>query len=303
MDKKPAIKRNREKRNNKRWTDNEIKQLLQYLQEQPDFEKPTAQIFYRQFLKASNLDATWDLCRWKIKNLRTTYKKAETWRRSNGLFETDPAVQDKLRKICRFYDDLHCVFAQRFSDFPDELFDSASTTDMSFNRTSLTESTMDDSIDEFHLAAVKSEANDDIEEQTPLLVPLRSETTSPVSSVPAEPQDDERVINHKDENVQLKPDAFKNSLDEISQKNREQSTFLKMRLEFEKDRFQKEFELKERKFAEEIKERREKFELKKLEMEQEKHLRILQLEKEERIETFEIKMRYRRSRSRSRSSD
>ncbi|KAI8126644.1 hypothetical protein FF38_03737 [Lucilia cuprina] len=88
------IKRKREKLNNKRWTDAEIKQLLEYLQERQGFEKPTAQIFYRKFLQVTELDASWDIVRWKVKNLKSNYNKAETWRKSTGagLLEADEGV-------------------------------------------------------------------------------------------------------------------------------------------------------------------------------------------------------------------
>ncbi|KAI8129900.1 hypothetical protein FF38_00825 [Lucilia cuprina] len=288
MDKsaKTIAKRNRDKRHNKRWSDTETKQLLEYLLEQEEFEKPTAQIFYRKFLNASNLEATWDLCRWKTKSLKSTYKKAETWRRSNAYEANDPYVQDKLRKMCRFYDDLHCLFGQKLQIFANETFDVNTSSKPSFPLATA----MDENIEEYFITAIKSEENED---HSGLIVPERAATTSPESSFPTDVSVEERNYCQRE---LIEQDCITNvsKADQaLSLIEDEKSSFLKMRFEFEKEKFCKEFELKEKRFAEEIRERKENFELNKLEMEKYERLRILELEKQERIERFEIEMRYR----------
>ncbi|XP_046804534.1 uncharacterized protein LOC111688209 isoform X1 [Lucilia cuprina] len=286
MDKsvKAIAKRNRDKRHNKRWSDTETKQLLEYLLEQEEFEKPTAQIFYRKFLNTSNLEATWDLCRWKTKSLKSTYKKTETWRSSNAYEANDPYVQDKLRKMCRFYDDLHCLFGQKLQIFANETFDVNTSSKIPLV------TAMDENIEEYFITAIKSEENED---HSGLIVPERAATTSPESSFPTNVSVEERNFSQRE---LIEQDCITNvpQTDQaLSLNESENSSFLKMRFEFEKEKFRKEFKLKEKRFAEEIRERKENFELKKLEIEKYECLRILELEKQERIERFKIEMRYR----------
>ncbi|XP_046805018.1 uncharacterized protein LOC124419460 [Lucilia cuprina] len=293
MDKttKTIVKRNRDKRHNKRWADNEIKQLLQYIKEQAEFEKPTAQIFYRKFLETSNLDASWSLCRWKIKNLKVNYRKAETWRRSNGFVETQPNVKETLHKMCRFYDDLHQVFGKTFENIHYETLDSNSM--VNYNRNYANESAMEDgSMDEYCMSAIKTEENVN---EAPLLVPLRSDSNSSELSIPLETDDEDGNLKETlQQEFPTKWSKAKNvkASNHVDEGQSERVLFLKMKFDFEKEKFRKEFELKERKFAEEIKERKENFELKKLQMEMYERLRILELQKQERIERFEIEMKY-----------
>ncbi|KAM7355936.1 uncharacterized protein ACRADG_001844 [Cochliomyia hominivorax] len=132
MDKsaKPIFKR-------KKWADTEIQKLLKYLLEQQEFEKPTAQVFYRTFLATCDIDATWDIIRWKVRYLKTTYIKAESWRRTTEakLLETNEGasvLQDTLRKRCRFYDELHRIFGDKISDVT---FDETTNSSMELNST------------------------------------------------------------------------------------------------------------------------------------------------------------------------
>ncbi|XP_037824514.1 eukaryotic translation initiation factor 3 subunit A-like [Lucilia sericata] len=294
MDKttKTIVKRKRDKRHNKRWADNEIKQLLQYLKEQPEFEKPTAQIFYRKFLETCNLDASWSICRWKIKNLKVNYRKAENWRRSNGFVETQPNIKETLNKMCRFYDDLHQVFGNTFENICYETLDSNSMAN--YNRNYANESAMEESMDEYCLSAIKTEENVN---DASLLEPLHSDTNSAELSIPLETDDEERNLNCKESLQKEYPAKLSKARDvrasnHVGEGQSERSLFLKMKFDFEKEKFRKEFELKEKKFAEEIKERKENFELKKLQLEKDERLRILELEKQERIERFEIEMKY-----------
>ncbi|XP_049316865.1 uncharacterized protein LOC125779541 [Bactrocera dorsalis] len=80
--KKDKIRR-REKPN-KKWTEEEVGQVPNYLQGHPSFEMPSAQIFYKKLLLETGISADWNLVRWKVRNMRTAYNKTEQWRNGTG---------------------------------------------------------------------------------------------------------------------------------------------------------------------------------------------------------------------------
>ncbi|XP_034486983.1 uncharacterized protein LOC117791362 isoform X2 [Drosophila innubila] len=77
-----------------------------------DFQKPTAQSYYRNLISATKIDATWNLIRYKVRHLKNGWQKAETYRKSAGdEMEEGDALRAKLIKICPHYDQLNSIFS------------------------------------------------------------------------------------------------------------------------------------------------------------------------------------------------
>lgn len=98
-----------------------------------------------------------------------------------------------------------------------------------------------------------------------------------------EPQSNKRVQEFA---AKLKRAAPRNSLDQLSLIQNERNSFMKIKLNFEKEKFAQEFNLKERQFLADVTARKE-------EMEMKERVRKLELEKEERVAKYEIEMKYR----------
>lgn len=99
------------------------------------------------------LDASWDIVQWKVKNLKSKYNKAETWRKSTGAKYVCSSLieifsfSDKLRKMYRFYDEWHNIFGHRTPEFPFEIYDSRVTINNGLKSTPVTERTLGDQRD------------------------------------------------------------------------------------------------------------------------------------------------------------
>jgi len=80
-DKKKTRKREKPQ---KKWLKEENEMLLDFLLDNPEFEKPTSQIYYKRFIESSKIEASWDNVRCKVRYLKSTFLKAEAWRKSTG---------------------------------------------------------------------------------------------------------------------------------------------------------------------------------------------------------------------------
>lgn len=196
--------------------------------------------------------------------------------------------------MCRFYDELHNIYGQSFSEFPFTIYDTDSNAVL--NSTPILEDTLEDqspfcgfeSIEEFCETSVIQYAeseNNAIEESDCIELPI---SVSPPESqenptAEREPQSNKRVQEFA---AKLKRAAPRNSLDQLSLIQNERNSFMKIKLNFEKEKFAQEFNLKERQFLADVTARKE-------EMEMKERVRKLELEKEERVAKYEIEMKYR----------
>ncbi|XP_054081588.1 uncharacterized protein LOC114805224 isoform X2 [Zeugodacus cucurbitae] len=78
-------------------------------------EKPTAQVYYRQFLETQNLKMDWSLVRLKARHLRQTYEKAQAWQNSTaaGAMQTGESTESIISRICPFFNDLKDIFGDK----------------------------------------------------------------------------------------------------------------------------------------------------------------------------------------------
>ncbi|XP_054090164.1 uncharacterized protein LOC128922709 [Zeugodacus cucurbitae] len=111
-------KKVKRERPNKKWTNEEINKLLDFLEEADEIEAPTAQFFYKKCIVVKGIEATWDLLRWKVRHLKSTFKKANDYRTSTGagVDEMDVGVgsfEEKIVKMCPYYNRLNKIFGAK----------------------------------------------------------------------------------------------------------------------------------------------------------------------------------------------
>ncbi|XP_050340800.1 uncharacterized protein LOC126767285, partial [Bactrocera neohumeralis] len=118
-----------------RWTERQTKDLLNIIVENvkanpEQFEKPTAQKFYEHITKnASTLNSIkWDVMRTKMRHLKTSFSSALKWKGQTGagLLESGDvkSVEDYIKKMCPFYDDLYALFGHRVTVQPPAFYQS-----------------------------------------------------------------------------------------------------------------------------------------------------------------------------------
>ncbi|XP_049307743.1 uncharacterized protein LOC125777316 [Bactrocera dorsalis] len=118
-----------------RWTERQTKDLLNIIVENvkanpEQFEKPTAQKFYEHITKnASTLNSIkWDVMRTKMRHLKTSFSSALKWKCQTGagLLESGDvkSVEDYIKKMCPFYDDLYAIFGHRVNVQPPAIYQS-----------------------------------------------------------------------------------------------------------------------------------------------------------------------------------
>ncbi|XP_039969238.1 uncharacterized protein LOC120781180 [Bactrocera tryoni] len=118
-----------------RWTERQTKDLLNIIVENvkanpEQFEKPTAQKFYEHITKnASTLNSIkWDVMRTKMRHLKTSFSSALKWKGQTGagLLESGDvkSVEDYIKKMCPFHDDLYAIFGHRVNVQPPAIYQS-----------------------------------------------------------------------------------------------------------------------------------------------------------------------------------
>ncbi|KAL7745029.1 hypothetical protein ACLKA6_007291 [Drosophila palustris] len=99
----------------KKWSDKEVGEILNYMQVHRNIEKPTAQIYYKKLLEQTKIEATWNLVRYKVRHLRTGWKKANLFSKSTGAGveegDAETTVRAKLLKMCPYYDQLDDIYS------------------------------------------------------------------------------------------------------------------------------------------------------------------------------------------------
>ncbi|XP_036328039.1 uncharacterized protein LOC118740557 [Rhagoletis pomonella] len=121
----------------KKWTVAEEKALVEFLMGNRNFEKPTAQSYYRRFAEEANIAVEWKLILAKVRNMRLSYNKAKAWEGSTGAGSMEgETLKATLLKKCTCYYELDEVFGGRIVEAAiiEESLDSASSNDI-FNST------------------------------------------------------------------------------------------------------------------------------------------------------------------------
>ncbi|XP_049316844.1 uncharacterized protein LOC125779528 [Bactrocera dorsalis] len=104
-----------------RWTERQTKDLLNIIVEnvkanQEQFEKPTAQKFYEHIMRT------------KLRHLKTSFSSALKWKGQTcaRLLENGDvkSVEDYIKKMCPFYDDLYAIFGHRVNVQPPAIYES-----------------------------------------------------------------------------------------------------------------------------------------------------------------------------------
>ncbi|XP_073811176.1 uncharacterized protein [Musca autumnalis] len=194
--------------------------------------------------------------------------------------------------MCRYYEELHNIFGAKNSECQFPVYDSAVTTNMIISSTPEHESSLNEqsdfcgfenssTIDDCPLTSIREYM---ILEEEPALSSSEGDCVEvqPTTSR-SPPTTSSSTSGQKNKPVQefaskLKRCAPKNALDKLSAIQSERNDFLRTKIEFEREKFKMEFDLKTRQFEDSIKERKEQHELKKMEIEKEERLRALELE-------------------------
>uniref|UniRef100_A0A1A9UH40 Myb/SANT-like DNA-binding domain-containing protein n=1 Tax=Glossina austeni TaxID=7395 RepID=A0A1A9UH40_GLOAU len=113
---KKIFKRRQRKAPNRKWSEDEHRKILKFLKENIEkFEKPTAQIFYKRFIDETVFPTEWNLVRYKVRNLRTSYAKAKLLKNSTANFlDLD---KEAVHRICPYFNELDEIFADKHDVF------------------------------------------------------------------------------------------------------------------------------------------------------------------------------------------
>ncbi|KAL7726306.1 hypothetical protein ACLKA6_010213 [Drosophila palustris] len=68
----------------KRWSDIEVKNMLDYVRSHTNFEKPTARLYYLKLLEETKIETKWNLARSKMRHLKALFVKANDFLNSTG---------------------------------------------------------------------------------------------------------------------------------------------------------------------------------------------------------------------------
>ncbi|XP_017493732.1 PREDICTED: uncharacterized protein LOC108381846 [Rhagoletis zephyria] len=289
METKIIKKKIKREKPNKKWTLEEVNTILNYLMDSQEIEKPTAQIFYKKLIEKTGINATWELIRWKVRHLKSTYKDASDWRSSTGagLLEIDAganSVEGKVLQICPHYHKLHQIFGAKCTQNAYEVIDSGEINEADVE--------VSESIDS---DCIIYECIQETGEEAEICV-----AAEPVAGTSCG-QSSQAVIPKKarDFAEKLKKNSPKTPAAHLAAFQAERTAMFKMKIEWEKERQDKEIEiheretkLKEDQLKAEIEFKNREMDLKAHQIEEELKMKKLELEKDERIKMFEIEMKY-----------
>ncbi|XP_067625572.1 uncharacterized protein [Eurosta solidaginis] len=320
------MKRKLGQRKLKRWTPAEISQIIDYMTEFTNVEKPTARAYYENMLKVYPIDATWDLIKWKVRYLRVIYSKAVQWLETDEVRQMNNAqVEEKLLKMCPNYYRLYKIFGSKRAEIieimdSNDSFGDCSYEDMDDNADYAEDVDVDVDVKIFEeyneTANYCREDNVAITNNTDQLlggssVPVADDESTQTSTHQSITQPD--IIRHESmqqngeptqvdekrelldditEVKRLKKESLRNSLNALSQSQDARNEMQRLRLKFEEYKFAQEFSFIKEKFHAEQELKRQELELKKREIESNEKLRIMEMEKNERIAKYELSIKY-----------
>ncbi|KAM8707556.1 hypothetical protein ACLKA7_014650 [Drosophila subpalustris] len=78
-------------------------------------QKPTARLYYLKLLEETKIETKWNLARCKMRHLKALFVKANGFLNSTGDGvedeDGDLTIQEKIKKICPYYDTLSEIFS------------------------------------------------------------------------------------------------------------------------------------------------------------------------------------------------
>ncbi|XP_046802716.1 uncharacterized protein LOC124418898 [Lucilia cuprina] len=267
----------------KKWTDEDIKKVLSYMQAHRNIEKPTARMYYEKLLEETKIEANWNILKCKVRYLKGTLQKAETWRRKAGIRMENgdgaTTIKDKVvQKICPHYDQLSDIFIlgkETNYAITDKSFDAANY--ISQDAIDIKDESLEVSDDAFDTSSheaidIKNEIIAENYEELPAANDFRDERLG---------VDDEAITSAALPVYKVKHIAQNNSVNKLSAIEIERTKIWEKQLKLERDKFEwaKEMEMK-------------KLDMDKMRLENEFLLKKLELEQNERIKMFEIEMKY-----------
>ncbi|KAI8123109.1 Palmitoyltransferase ZDHHC6 [Lucilia cuprina] len=103
----------------KKWSRSEEISLINYIKQNPDFEKPTGRIYYTKFLSTTQIGIDWKLVRSKVRNMRVTYRKAKEYEINKNYFNSSGfnTVRNKVLKKCWFVDHFDVLFPNEIDNY------------------------------------------------------------------------------------------------------------------------------------------------------------------------------------------
>ncbi|GBP98279.1 hypothetical protein EVAR_72884_1 [Eumeta japonica] len=105
----PQKKMRKREKPQKKWSEKENSLILEYLLENVEIE-----LYYRKMIERTQIDATPEMLRCKVRYWKQTFNKAEQWRKSTGagldVGDEASTINEKLLKICPSYDRFSLLF-------------------------------------------------------------------------------------------------------------------------------------------------------------------------------------------------
>uniref|UniRef100_A0A1A9W5K3 Myb/SANT-like DNA-binding domain-containing protein n=1 Tax=Glossina brevipalpis TaxID=37001 RepID=A0A1A9W5K3_9MUSC len=302
---KKIFKRRQRKAPNRKWSEDEHRKILEFLKENIDtFERPTAQIFYTRFIYETKFPTEWNLVRYKVRNLRTSYAKARLLKNSTSNFIKSD--QEAIRRICPYFDQLDEIFADKPNLFNkkseyiicnealsenDSLQNSTDFIEMSAENKQHMAKIFDSSVSKNHMDIVElSGTNSDSTDHSNSnalkirsdLVQLREQQTN--NGITNSLQ----ILQSAEENLEQKDDNYlwerEGHLRELRLREKQQQLELE-KFQFERERFHKEFELN-------VREQQWQAELKQRELEMKERITMRELEIKEKIALKELEIHH-----------
>ncbi|XP_034657742.1 uncharacterized protein LOC117894673 [Drosophila subobscura] len=236
----------------KKWNDEEIRTMLTYIAKNGNIEKPTAKKYYTKLMDETKISGTWNTFKCKLRYLKGTLQKANTWMKTKGAEVDDPArVRETLLQLCPHYDQLVDMFGADFN-FESSMSNSVWNTNYHHPRSIFSN---DDSLNAEY---------------------LKSESGSSMDPIDCSESVYETELNNHQNGIEEPQKPRTDAAKRIVEFDYKEAL---LQLEVEKFQWLKEKELRMMKFEE-----------KKFETATE--LRKLELQQEERIAMYEIKMKY-----------
>ncbi|XP_046803704.1 uncharacterized protein LOC124419182 [Lucilia cuprina] len=103
----------------KKWDHNDEAAIINFLKQNREFEKPTQRIFYTKFIMENGLDDIhWKLVYYKVRNMRTVYRRAKEYQKQReSVNEMDAeAVKNVMLKICWYVEEFDVLFPNEMSE-------------------------------------------------------------------------------------------------------------------------------------------------------------------------------------------
>ncbi|XP_011190209.1 uncharacterized protein LOC105217080 [Zeugodacus cucurbitae] len=308
------MKRKLQQKRIKRWTQDEICKIIDYIAEYGNLEKPTARIYYETFLQVSPIDATWDLIKWKVRHLKAIFAKAEQWTSSAEAksLSTDRFVE-RLQKMCPYYHRLRKIFGEKqaqiveilesndsFSDCYNDEFednnDMAVDVKVFADFNALENFYPVETVESINLAnksCPEVEVTQMSTNSTPALADVLNEQLIAETECGVTVRDGARDrINEQMGAKKQKKESLRHSLSALSQSQESRNEMHRLRLKFEEYKFVQEFQFVKQKFEAEMELKKQELELKKMEIESNEKLRLMEIEKSERLAKYELNLKY-----------